>query len=92
MVEAFSRSWDRRPAGKPFQVGVTLFDLVPDHGATRPLFDGEKKRIELSQVMDQLNTRFGAHTIYLAGMHQVNRAAPPRIAFTHIPTLQSAQM
>lgn len=92
MVEVFSRLWRQRPVGKPFQVGVTLFDLVPDRNATKPLFDGERKRIELSQVMDQLNTRFGTHTIYLAGMHDVNRVAPPRIAFKHIPALEPAQM
>ncbi len=92
MVEVFSRMWKRRPPGKPFQVGIALSDLVPDDGATRPLFDGEKKRIELSQIMDRLNTRFGTHTIYLAGMHQVNQSAPPRIAFNHIPEMQTALM
>jgi DNA polymerase-4 len=92
MVEVFSELWKRLPSARPLQVGVTLFDLVADHNAARPLFEGEQKRIELSRTMDQLNTRFGAQTVYLGGMHHVNEAAPPRIAFNHIPQLRPAEM
>lgn len=91
MVEAFCNLWERCPSGTPLQVGVTLFNLVADESATLPLFTEERDRIKLAHVMDRLHVRFGAHTIYLADMHEVRESAPRRISFTSIPRLDPTE-
>jgi hypothetical protein len=37
--------------------------------------------------MDQLNRRFGQHTVYLGGLHGLGDAAPTRIPFFSVPEL-----
>ncbi len=86
MIEAFCDLWRQRPqGGRPTQVAVTLYNLVPDSSATLPLFPAEQQRIALSRTMDELNQRLGANTVYFGGIHGVQKAAPTRIAFTQIP-------
>ena len=92
MLEVFATLWERCPEGTPLKVGVTLFDLVADNGATQPLFVGERNRLELARTMDFLNGRYGAHTIYFCGMHGVRDSAPRRIAFTNIPRWDPTEM
>jgi DNA polymerase-4 len=92
VVEAFSRLWNRRRlSGRPLQVAVTLFDLVADPEATPSLFAGERQRVQLSHIMDALNNKYGANTVHLAAMHEVQDSAPTRIAFTNIPNLLPAE-
>lgn len=87
MLEAFAEMWQRKPAGKPLKVGVTLFDLVSDESAAMPLFAAEQNRVHLAQTMDQLNERFGPHTVYFGSMYGAQNTAPMRISFTSIPDL-----
>jgi DNA polymerase-4 len=91
LLELLRILWDERPKGrdyeKPFFVGVTLQDLVPEQLHTLSLFSDEARKTRLSQTMDALNTKYGTHTLYYAGMHMARAAAPTRIAFTSIPTL-----
>ena len=90
MIEAFHALWRRRPeCGRPIQVAVTLYDLVPDRSAGSPLFPAEQRRLNLAQTLDRLNNRFGPDTIYFGGMHGMAGAAPTRIAFNQIPELPS---
>lgn len=91
MVEAFGALWKRCPPGKPLQVGVILHNLVPDEYATLPLFPEDQNRVALAHAMDKLNSRFGAHSIYLAEMHELRNSAPQRIAFTNIPQFAPAE-
>lgn len=86
MLEALENLWKQRRSsgGKPLAVGVTLFDLVPDHLHTLSLFE-DKKRTRLSKAMDAINARYGSDTVYFGGIHNVKHAAPTRIAFTSIP-------
>lgn len=86
MLEALQCLWKQHPSGKPLAVGVTLFDLVPEHLHTLSLFE-DKKRTQLAKAMDSINARFGTDTVYFGGIHAVRNAAPTRIAFTNIPDL-----
>jgi DNA polymerase IV len=94
LLEGLQRLWSESPATrdqkKPFFVGVTLGNLVPDHLHTLSLFSGleeEGKRTRLSTTMDQLNYKYGTHTLCFASMLLAGAAAPTRIAFSSIPDL-----
>jgi DNA polymerase IV len=94
LVEGLQRLWAQSPAvrgqKKPFYVGVTLGNLVPDHLHTLSLFSGleeEGKRTRLSSTMDQVNYKYGTNTLCFASMLLAGAAAPTRIAFSSIPEL-----
>jgi DNA polymerase IV len=94
LVEGLHRLWNQSPAGKsqkkPFFVGVTLGNLVPDHLHTLSLFSGledEAKRTRLSTTMDEVNYKYGTNTLCFANMLLAGAAAPTRIAFSSIPDL-----
>jgi DNA polymerase-4 len=94
LVEGLQRLWSQSPAGKaqkkPFFVGVSLGNLVPDHLHTLSLFSGleeEGKRTRLSTTMDQVNYKYGTNTLCFASMLLAGAAAPTRIAFSSIPDL-----
>ena len=69
----------------PLQVGVWLFNLVPDELHTLSLFEDDEKRYRISTVTDELNQRYGQNAVYLGGIHSVLDSAPTRIPFTSIP-------
>jgi DNA polymerase-4 len=79
--------WNERPASasEPLAVGVTLSGLASLAHRPQDLFDGERARGRLDRSVDELNRRYGKNTIYYGGAHLALRAAPMRIAFTHIP-------
>jgi DNA polymerase IV len=94
LVEGLQRLWSQSPADKgqkkPFFVGVSLGNLVPDHLHTLSLFSGleeEGKRTRLSTTMDRVNYKYGTHTLCFASMLLAGAAAPTRIAFSSIPDL-----
>ena len=91
---ACSAYGSQSPAGKgqkkPFFVGVTLGNLVPDHLHTLSLFSGleeEAKRTRLSTTMDQVNYKYGTTKLCFASTLLAGAAAPTRIAFSSIPDL-----
>jgi len=53
--------------------------------ATLPLFPEERNRVQLARAMDEVNLKFGPHTVYFAGMFGAQFTAPMRISFTSIP-------
>jgi DNA polymerase-4 len=94
LLEGLQRLWSQSPASreqkKPFFVGVSLGNLVPDHLHTLSLFSGleeEGKRTRLSTTMDQVNYKYGTNTLCFASMLLAGAAAPTRIAFSSIPDL-----
>jgi DNA polymerase-4 len=94
LLEGLQRLWSESPAGrklqKPFFVGVTLGNLVPDHLHTLSLFSGleeEAKRTRLSTTMDLVNYKYGTNKLCFASMLLAGAAAPTRIAFSSIPDL-----
>jgi DNA polymerase-4 len=94
LIDGLKKLWASRPQGaahqKPFFIGVTLANLVPDHLHTLSLFSGletEARRTRLSSTMDKINTKHGTSTLCFASMLPAGSAAATRIAFTSIPDL-----
>ncbi|MDE1155748.1 MAG: DNA polymerase [Acidobacteriaceae bacterium] len=89
LLEALRGIWAQRPQGpeyrKPFFVGVTLRNLIPDAEMQDTLFQEPGNRNELSATMDKLNLKYGHTTLHFAGMLPARESAPTRIAFTQIP-------
>ncbi len=85
LLGAVSQMWAARPKGPPYQVGVTLTELVPAKSATPSLFEQDRKPNELSHAMDAVNRAMGPNTVYFGGMFGRQLSAPMRVSFTHIP-------
>ena len=89
LLEVLRATWAQRPDGpehqKPFFVGVTLRNLLPDTEVPQTLFEEPGNRTQLSATMDKLNLKFGHTTVHFAGMLPARNTAPTRIAFTQIP-------
>jgi DNA polymerase-4 len=89
LLEALQGCWRQRPQGaaygKPFFVGVTLHNLIPEADHQAGLFEEPGNRLQLSATMDKLNLKYGHTTLHFAGMLPARDSAPTRIAFTQIP-------
>jgi DNA polymerase IV len=89
LLEVLRGIWAQRPQGadfqKPFFVGVTLRNLIPESEYQAELFADEGNRAGLSATMDKLNLKYGHTTLHFAGMLAARESAPTRIAFTQIP-------
>jgi DNA polymerase-4 len=89
LLEVLRGIWAQRPQGadfqKPFFVGVTLRNLIPESEYQAELFADEGNRTSLSATMDKLNLKYGHTTLHFAGMLAARESAPTRIAFTQIP-------
>jgi DNA polymerase IV len=89
LLEVLRGIWKQRPQGaefqKPFFVGVTLRDLIPENEHQEDLFGDQNNRGQLSATMDKLNLKYGHTTLHFAGMLPARESAPTRIAFTQIP-------
>lgn len=80
----------RRPA--PLAVGVALTDLDEATHQSRNLFDdahSQETHDRLNAVIDAINLRYGKNSLYFGGAHRALAAAPMRIAFQHIPDLDT---
>lgn len=89
LLDALKGIWRERPDGpehqRPFFVGVTMRNLLPENEVPKMLFEEPGHRNELSATMDKLNLKFGHSTVHFAGMLPARDSAPTRIAFTQIP-------
>jgi DNA polymerase-4 len=89
LLEALRGIWAKAPQGaeyaRPFFVGVTLHNLIPESEYQQTLFGDPDHRAELAATMDKLNLKFGHTTLHFAGMLPARESAPTRIAFTQIP-------
>jgi DNA polymerase-4 len=89
LLEILRSLWAQRPQGaefqKPFFVGITLRNLVPESEYQAELFADPSNRAGLSATMDKLNLKYGHTTLHFAGMLPARESAPTRIAFTQIP-------
>jgi DNA polymerase IV len=89
LLEALQGCWKQSPTGpehrKPFFVGITLRNLIPESEMQTTLFEEPGNRSQLSATMDKLNLKYGHTTLHFAGMLPAHDAAPTRIAFTQIP-------
>jgi DNA polymerase-4 len=89
LLEILRSLWAQRPQGaefqKPFFVGITLRNLIPESEYQAELFADPSNRAGLSAIMDKLNLKYGHTTLHFAGMLPARESAPTRIAFTQIP-------
>ena len=89
LLDVLRKTWAQRPRGgqyeRPFFVGVTLHNLIPESEFQPDLFGEPDHRGELSATMDKLNLKYGHTTLHFAGMLPARETAPTRIAFTKIP-------
>jgi DNA polymerase-4 len=89
LLEVLRSLWAQRPQGpefnRPFFVGITMRDLVPEDEHQEELFADPSNRAQLSTTMDKLNLKYGHTTLHFAGMLPARESAPTRIAFTQIP-------
>ena len=89
LLEALQGCWKQQPPGpehaKPFFVGITLRNLIPEDEMQSALFEEPGNRNQLSATMDKLNLKYGHTTLHFAGMLPARDSAPTRIAFTQIP-------
>ncbi len=94
LLEALQGCWKHAPNAaehqKPFFVGVTLRNLIPDDEMQSTLFEEPGNRNQLSATMDKLNLKYGHTTLHFAGMLPARDSAPTRIAFTQIPVQYGA--
>jgi DNA polymerase-4 len=95
LLDVLRNTWKQRPRGpeyeRPFFVGVTLRELIPESEHQAGLFGDPDNRAELSRTMDKLNLKFGHTTLHFAGMLPARETAPTRIAFTQIPVLYGSE-
>jgi DNA polymerase-4 len=89
LLDVLRKTWAKRPRGpeyaRPFFVGVTLRELIPESEHQETLFGDPDNRAGLSATMDKLNLKYGHTTLHFAGMLPARETAPTRIAFTQIP-------
>jgi DNA polymerase-4 len=89
LLEILRSLWAQRPQGpefnRPFFVGITLRNLIPEDEHQAELFADPSNRADLSATMDKLNLKYGHTTLHFAGMLPARESAPTRIAFTQIP-------
>jgi DNA polymerase-4 len=89
LLEALQGCWRQAPTAaeyaRPFFVGVTLRNLIPESEVQTTLFEEPGNRNQLSATMDKLNLKYGHTTLHFAGMLPARDSAPTRIAFTQIP-------
>jgi DNA polymerase IV len=89
LLQVLRGVWAKRPEGaefaRPFFVGVTMHNLIPESEFQALLFGDEGNRAALAATMDKLNLKHGHTTLHFAGMLPAKESAPTRIAFTQIP-------
>jgi len=94
LLEALQGCWKQAPNApehqRPFFVGVTLRNLIPESELQNTLFEEPGNRNQLSATMDKLNLKYGHTTLHFAGMLPARDSAPTRIAFTQIPVQYGA--
>ncbi len=79
--------WAGCPNRTPNFVGVTLSELLPASSVTAPLFAGDRRREELSRLIDELDASHGPLTVYTGAMHEARNKASGGIAFRSVPDL-----
>ena len=82
------------PGWAPMKVAMLLHDLRQPGQTSASLFADDVPGTEAEQAalwsaVDALYVRYGRHTVYCGSGHQGRAEAPMRIAFNHIPDLET---
>lgn len=92
LLDALNRLWREFPAKSqslPYGVAVALTQLDDQSQRSRSLFDQGRTHDKLNAVVDSVNLRYGRQSLYFGGAYRALSAAPMRIAFNHIPDLET---
>jgi DNA polymerase IV len=74
----------------PLKVSLSLNHVSPSQQSTTPLFEHTGiSRVELNNGLDKLNTKYGKNTVYVGTAAQALQSTPMRIAFHHIPDVDT---
>lgn len=90
LIHLLEQLWRRFPARghEPYAVGISFSNLVSSDVYAEQLFQPEPSS-RLNGILDKLNLRYGKNTVYFGGAHNALSHAPMRIAFNHIPDLDT---
>lgn len=83
--------WKQRWTARVLCISVTLSGLIRDdngHNVEPPLFEGDRKLHKLAHTIDHINNKYGHARVYFASMHHARQAAPLRIPFSSVPSLE----
>ncbi|MGI4790658.1 MAG: hypothetical protein ACRYFS_17625, partial [Janthinobacterium lividum] len=69
------------------QVGVVLYDLLPDSQATLPLFSEDTRRLTAARAVDAINRRVEDGKLTMASVLPVKHTSGDKIAFGKIKDL-----
>ena len=83
LFSALTSLWEH-PFPHVKQVGVVLYDLLPNAQVTLPLFEGDTRRLEASRAVDGINQKFGRGTVSMASVVPVKHTAEDKISFGKI--------
>ena len=86
LFSALTSLWEH-PFPSVKQVGVVLYDLLPDAQVTLPLFDDDTRRLSASRAVDSINQKHGRGTLSMASVVPVRHTAEDKIAFGKIEEL-----
>jgi len=82
-METLRTLWEH-PFADVRQVGVVLYDLLPDGQGTPSLFGEDEARRTATRAVDEINRRYGRGTLSLASVMPARGAAEDKIAFGKI--------
>jgi len=83
LMAALRSLWEH-PFPSVRQVGVVLYDLLPDDQGTPSLFGEDAARRTATRAVDEINRKFGRGTVSMASVVPVRRTAEDKIAFGKI--------
>ena len=86
LFSALTSIWEH-PFPSVKQVGVVLYDLLPNAQVTLPLFSEDTRRLNASRAVDGINRKFGRGKVMMASVLPVKHTAVDKIAFGKIEEL-----
>ena len=86
-LSAFRQLWAERPAGTPFLISITFYDLVPKNRHQLSLLVNPNRE-NLGDAMDRINTKFGKGALSVGESDRSSSGAPTRISFQRVPDLE----
>ncbi len=90
LINVLEQLWQHFPrhGHAPYAVGISFSSLIRADEYAEQLFQPEPSS-RLNGILDKLNMRYGKNTVYFGGAHNALSHAPMRIAFNHIPDLDT---
>ena len=90
LQEHFLRLWEKSPCHTPANINVSLTHLLamPNLDLFSTSDEMLEDRRRATSALDQLNRRYGHHTVYLGAIHGAREEAPTRIPFGPPPSLE----